>query len=131
MALLAAHSAPATTITTTTETVAASVPAHETNVGSNNQGVVVHGVVQVTTGASTTAIVVKLRLGTNTITGTQIGTSQTSPATASVDNAVPFCFVDATPDDLASGYSITVTQTGAAGNGTVKSVDYAVDVALP
>lgn len=131
MTLLTAHAAPATTITTTTETLAANIAPMTIVPPGNAQGLVIRGTVVVTTGATTTAVSVKLRLGNSNTTTAQIDATETGAAGASAAFAVPFEFSDATVADLASGYSITVTQVGATGNGTVTAIDYDLDLAAP
>lgn len=131
MTLLTAHLAPATTITTTTETLAANIAPMAIIPPVTAQGLVIRGVVVVTTGTGVTGLTVKLRAGNNNTTTAQVDVSETAPAGASAPFEVPFEFSDATIQDLATGYSITVTQAGATGNGTVTAVDYDVDLAAP
>lgn len=134
MSLASSYSTPGTTITTTTETTAANVPAspiYEGGPGGGNTGVVVRGCVYVTTGTGVTALSAKLRVGQNNTTTAQNGQTLTVPAIASTLVAVPFHFVDPTaPVGVNlnnSGYTITVTQTGASGNGTVTAVTWETD----
>lgn len=129
--MMAANIAPGTTITTTTETVAANIPAFPVQAALQGQGVVIEGAVIVATGAGVTAIQVKLRVGQNNTTTAQVDATEPVAAGASGTFSASFEFVDLTYADLASGYTITVTQVGATGNGTVSQVDWDVDLATP
>lgn len=87
----------------------------------------IDGTMNITAGAGTTAVVIKCRRG-NGITGTQIGTSQTVTLAAGASDNIPFRFQDgASPvppggNSSGNGYSITVTQTGGTGAGTVNEI---------
>lgn len=128
-----AVSTPATTITTTTETLASNVPVFPlVPPGASPQNVIVRGCVWVTTGTGVTALNVKLRVGQSNTTTNQVGSTITILCGASALYAVPFHFIDTVAADSgASGYSITVTQTGASGNGTVTAVTYETDISVP
>ena len=134
MSLAASYTTPATTITTTNETLAANVPAmpvYEGGPGGGLAGIVIRGVVYVTTGTAAAKLTVNLRVGQNNTSTNQVGTSNPVPCAASALFAVPFLFVDASAPVGGnlnnSGYSITVTQGSATGNGTVTAVTYEVD----
>lgn len=131
MALLAIRSAPGTTITTTSETLATNIPATPYQPSGLTQAITVSGTVTVTTGATVTSLTVKLRLGNNNTTTAQVDTSQTYAAGASGSFTASFEFADLSPADLNQGYSVTVTQNGATGNGTITDVEINVDQAVP
>lgn len=77
-----------------------------------------HGIVNITTGTTATAVTVRVRRGT-TIAGTQIGADITTPAAAGVRTAIPLEAFD-TPGELVNGsYVVTVVEVGATANGTV------------
>ena len=131
-AFLAATSAPATTITTTTETLAANIPATPVTPPPNATAVIIRGRVTVATGAAATSLIAKLRGGQNNTTTNQIDTSEPVAAGASGNFSAPFEFIDTNLANIGiAGYSVTVTQTAATGNGTVSAVDYEVDYAVP
>lgn len=131
MTLIAGTSAPAATITTTSETVAVNIPAMPVQPPAAAQGIVIRGNITVTTGTATTAVTVKLRVGQNNTTTAQVGIGEPMACGASASFSVPFEFVDLTYGDLASGYTVTVTATAATGNGTVTQAEYDVDLAVP
>ena len=126
--LASAYSTPATAIVTTAETVAVNVPATPLALPMGSpQNVVVRGTLNITTGASVTALQAKLRVGQNNTTTAQVGQTEQMPAIASALQEIPFHFEDLTPADLtASGYTITVIQVAATTNGTVTSAEYEV-----
>jgi hypothetical protein len=83
--------------------------------------------VWVTTGTGVTAVQIKLRTGQNNTTTGQVGNTAQEVAIASALQAYTFIFVDTVPVDLPSlGYSVTVSQIGATGNGAVTAVVYEV-----
>ena len=131
---LSNYSTPATTITTTTETLAQNIPASPIvlPLGSPQQ-IIVRGMVWVTTGAATASVTVKLRVGQSNTTTAQVGNSAIMSCNASTLQSFPFHFIDTSgqADLSGSGYSITVTQTSATGNGTVTAVTYEVDYSEP
>ena len=124
-------SAPATSVVTTAETLAANIPASPiAEPPGSPQTVVVRGNIVFTTGASTTAVQIKLRVGqSNTTTAQVADTEQLQVAAATTNEELSFEFIDpAGQANLsASGYSVTVTQVGATGNGTVVRVNFEVD----
>ena len=130
MTLFTAHSAPGTTITTTSETLAANIPATMITPPANATGLVIRGIIVINAGASTASIGVKLRVGLNNTSTAQVDTTQVSVAVASASNAADFEFTDTNIQDWASGYSLTVVQNSATGNGTITTVDYDVDIAV-
>lgn len=111
----------AVTLTTTAETVLATLSAFQTD-NPSGEGVVVSFDTQVTTGAGTTALVYRIRQGTTT-SGTLVGAAITVPATASVaQSPTGFAILDtsalALNDPNSLQYVVTVSQTGATGNGS-------------
>ena len=125
--LASAYSTPATSIVTTAETLAVNVPSTPLALAPGQPAqVIVRGTLNITTGTGVTAVQVKLRVGQNNTTTAQVAQTEQIQVAASTLEEVPFHFDDLTPADLASGYSITVVQVGATGNGTVTSVEYEV-----
>lgn len=105
------------TLPTSTETIVVSTGSVSLGEGSTGQGVLVSGVINLTTGTSTTGIVITIRAGTH-LTGTIIGNQLTITAAAATNYSIPFEVIDPTLTGSVS-YSVTVTQTGASANGTV------------
>jgi hypothetical protein len=105
------------TVTTTTElAIAQLVPYQVANPGGT--GVQLSGEINGTAGTGTTAIVARIRQG-NGITGSVVG----GPVTVSVTAGNTF-EVNPTAEDVNNllgdiGYSLTIQQTGASGNGSV------------
>lgn len=129
---LAGTSAPAATITTTAETLAANIPATPITPPPNATAVIIRGRIVVTTGTTTSALTAKLRTGQGNTTTGQVDTSEPVDAAAGVSQTVPFEFQDtilANPG--IAGYSITVTQTAATANGTITAVEYELDYVIP
>jgi hypothetical protein len=125
---------PATSIVTTAETLAQNVPAGPLNLpGGAPANVIVRVTVWITTGTGVTALAVKLRTGQNNTTTGQIGSTAQDPVIASTLQAVTFVFIDPNGgvNYPAGGYSITVSQVGATGNGTVTAVNSEVDITIP
>lgn len=85
----------------------------------NTQNYTISGTMNVTAGAGTTAVVIRCRR--NTVTGTQVGTSQTVTLAAGTLADLSFDFVDfsANPANQISSYVITLQQTGGTGAGTI------------
>ncbi len=83
----------------------------------------IEGVLNITTGAGTTAVVVKCRRrdATGGITGAQVGTSQTHTLAAGASANIAFEFIDPSAP-TADGYTITVTQTAGTAPGTVNEI---------
>lgn len=92
----------------------------------NAQNNVIVGVANVLAGTGTTAVVIKCRRGSNTITGTQVGTSQSVTLAAGATDNVAFRFQDPGAPPL-SGYSLTITQTGGTAAGTVNEIVASVE----
>ena len=131
-AFLAATSAPAATITTTSETLAANIPATPITPPPNATAVIVRGRITVTTGTTVTSLVARLRGGQNNTSTNLIDSAEPVAAGASGSFSVPFEFEDTNLANIGiAGYSLTVVQTGAGTNGTIANVDYEVDYVIP
>jgi hypothetical protein len=84
--------------------------------------ILIEGTLNVTPGASTTAVVLKVRQGSG-IAGTQVGPSITQTLAAAALGTVPFQVEDPAPAANAGGvYTVSLTQTAGAGAGTVNYV---------
>jgi len=129
--VLSGSVSPATSVVTTAETLAANIPASPiAEPGASPQTVVIRGAIVFTTGASTTGVQVKLRVGQNNTTTAAVGNpEQTQVAAATSNEILEFEFIDPAGQAnlTASGYSLTVTQVAATGNGTVVQVNYEAD----
>jgi hypothetical protein len=91
------------------------------------QGNLVGGTAVVTTGTGATAVVLRVRQGVGT-GGTLVGTF-TVPQAASTVASIPYDFLDSSALALNSGaaglqYTLTISQTGGTGAGTVTAVLY-------
>lgn len=118
------------TLVTTAETAVASlsfggpsIPAPGNPGSTNLAPTLIAGVVNVTAGAGTTAVVVRVRQGIG-VTGTVVGVLDTDTLAAAASESIAFEKYDATG---ATSYTVTVQQTGATGNGTVNSASIDVD----
>lgn len=90
--------------------------------------VVIEANLNVTAGAGTTAVVIKCRQGFGT-GGTQVGASLTVTLAAAATGQIQCKFRDTSGTPFAPGgtaYTITITQTGGTGAGTVNTVDVEV-----
>ena len=106
-----------TTVTTTTETVAATV--NGVCPDSPDAVVVIEGSVDLSTGANAGSITVSFKVERGTTAGsTQIGNTVTQTIGASSRGSVGFTVKD-TPGEGTFSYIITVTQTAATTNGTI------------
>lgn len=108
--------ASAQTITTTTELEAGVVSAGGRTT-PQGEGLCVSGILNVTAGTGTTAVVVRVREGRG-IAGTLVGTAKTHTLAAGASASIPFCEYDSAVGENQI-YSVTIQQTGATGNGTV------------
>lgn len=120
-----AHSTTDVTVPTTTETVAITSPAVKIPVATCR--VLVTAWCQLTSGAGTTTVTLRIRRGTTT-GGTQIGEAIAEPLKTAAGSTEPFSImvVDALANAASAEYVLTVQQAGATGNGTV--VQAAIDV---
>jgi hypothetical protein len=108
------------TLTTTAETAVATTPTFtEGQVGPAYQGMKVYGVVNVTAGTSTTAVVVRVRQGSG-VGGALVGNAATHTLAAGAIANIPFDILD-TAGVSGSNllWTVTVQQTAASANGTV------------
>lgn len=81
------------------------------------------GVINITPGTTTSAVVIRVRQGIG-VSGAQVGNADTVTLAAGNSMSIPFQKYDAVG---AASYSITVTQTGGAANGTVNSLSVDFD----
>lgn len=113
------HAVGATTdvpVVTTAETVLATSTTF--NVGNTGgQGVMVGGVINFTTGTSTTAVVIRVRRAS--LTGTLVGEAMTHTIGAAVSANIPYEVLDTgIVDGTAQLWVVTIVQTSASANGT-------------
>lgn len=106
-----------TTITTTTETVVATLSGINTPQGGSR--IVLYGAVDLTTGLGTTAVVLRIRRGT-AITDPVVGVADTDTIIGAAGSTDPYIIeeTDQLGDVNNASYVLTVQQTGATGNGT-------------
>lgn len=113
----AQHSGTTASVATATsaETVASSTPSNSevAPYGSN----IVDGIVNITAGTGTTAVVVRVRQGTTT-SGPLIGPAMTHTLAAGATANIAFFVEDASPV-AGNQYALTVQQTGGTAAGTV------------
>lgn len=115
------------TVTGTTETAAATSP-FITDAVPHPGGLLVTGTVNITPGTGQTSVTLTIRQGAGT-GGTVIQAGQAIAVTAGNPSDLPIYVIDGSP--VAGGqYTVTVTQAGGAGNGTVNSALITVDEVL-
>lgn len=123
-----AHSTTDVTLTTTSETVVATLNGVSTG---GRRDIHLRGWAQVTTGAATTALTARIRRGT-TVGGTLIGevAAEQVAAAAGSTEEVEAEAVDAGVELGGASYVLTVQQTAATGNGTAlqASIEATYDV---
>jgi hypothetical protein len=117
----------AVTLTTTSETVVASVattgipavPAGAIAVAPVSPPAIISGVINVTPGTATTSLTVRCRSGLNNVAGGLVGAiaGESVAASAVTGQNLPYEFTD--PTGQAAGYTITIQQNAATGNGSV------------
>ena len=117
----AVHTTGATTVTTTTETVGATIGPFNIN-DPGGQGILLEGILSITAGTGTTSVTCRLRQGTG-ITGTVVGNAVSQTVTAGNTYLLSPMALDTTLSATNQQYVITVQQTGATANGTI---NYAV-----
>lgn len=122
--------AAAVTITTTTETVIATVGPFNVNVpAAIGQGVMLDGSINLLVGTGATAAVIRVRSGS--LTGALIGVAHTVTVTAGTTVELPIAELDAASLVVAGDtYVVTVQMTGASGNSTVNKVIFAAEDAV-
>lgn len=116
-----------TSLVTTAETVVASVSGTSTN--QAGQTVSIRGKANITLGATTTAVVMRVRR--DSLTGTVVGevqTEQISTAAGSTEDHEIYREEVAPGEFSGRTYVITASQTGAGGNGTVNNASVEVEV---
>lgn len=117
------------TVTTTTETVLATVPAfNENEAGDFAQGVSFFGGLNVTPGAGSTQATVRVRRGT-TVSGTLVGVAHGVGVTAAVPAELPIHELDPVFMQSGAQYVVTIQMTGATANSTVNRAVFAVQTA--
>lgn len=95
-------------------------PALVASADVDQNGLVIRGYLNVTTGATATAAVIRCRRGVGT-GGALIGVANTHTIGAAVSGSIPFSFNDLAPAtvDTPPQYTITLSVTGQSGAGTV------------
>lgn len=111
-----AQSNTAQPVTTTTETVILTLPAVSTNGAQDT--VALQGSVDITTGAGSTFVTVRVRRGTG-ITGAVVGAQDPITATAGSTQNIGFDVADNPGEVAGQAYVVTVQQTAATANGSV------------
>lgn len=126
------------TMVTTAETAAVtSLPVGYNEATGTGFGLAVHGYVNVTAGAGTTAMTITVRKGAGT-GGQTLAASDTDTLAAGGSESIAYEFVDTSPILTPSGtvtgadvaganlYTVTVAQVGATGNGTINHASIGV-----
>lgn len=106
------------TVTTTTEAVAVSSGPAKLSTPTARVVIVAWG--QLTTGAGTTTVTPRIRRGT-TISGTLVGEANAEEVKAAAGSTEQFTIMvsETRSDEESVEYSLTLTQAGATGNGTI------------
>jgi hypothetical protein len=113
------QNAGATTLPTTSETVAATSPQVTTD--NATRTVSIEANLNITTGAGVTALVLRVRKGS--LTGALMGNAQTVTVSAAASYNLSICADDVPGDESEQTYVVTVQQTGASGNGSVNQAN--------
>lgn len=117
VANLHANAASAVSITTTAETVLATLTAFNENTGGEfAEGVLIQASVNLTLSAGTTAVVLRIRRAS--LTGTLVGVAQTVTVTASTTVQLSIDELDAINVQPGAVYVLTATCTGASSTST-------------
>lgn len=87
----------------------------------------IQGVVAVTAGAGTTAVVIRVRRGTG-VAGAIVGELETDTLAAASLEAIPFAMQDPLGDAAGQVYTLTAQQTGGTGNGTATQAMVALTI---
>lgn len=105
------------TLTAAAESVVITSPPVNIN-NPGGQGMEVSGVINVSTGTGTTAVVVKCHQGVGT-SGTAVGPAGGVSHTiaAATNGQIAYSFLDTTTNATGQQYTVTVTQTGGTANG--------------
>lgn len=104
-------------------------PSFDVTGGTTGSNTRVSGSLNVLAGTGTTAVVIRVRQGANTTTGTVVGVAETATLAAAASASIPFDFVDATNQFLSSQYTLTIQQTGGTAAGTVNLATATVEAA--
>lgn len=112
-------SSASTTLTTTTETAVLTMNGLNTRGPSDT--IMFEGQGKVASGTGVTAVTATLRRGSG-ITGTIVAVAEPQPLAASTTGTFTWSFVDAPGEIANASYTVTLTQVGATGNGTVSYV---------
>lgn len=116
-----------TTLVTVAETVVATVLG--TSTSQQGQSVGIRGKANITLGASTTAVVTRIRR--DSVAGTVVGevqTEQIATAAGSTEDHEIYREESAPGEFAGRTYVMTVSQTAASGNGTVNNASIEVEV---
>lgn len=103
------------TLTTTSETIVCTISGAD--VTQEGDQVIIEGFAQVTTGAGTTSLQLRVRRGT-TLSGPQVGQTAQQTCTAAAPAQIGIQVDDVPPESSNLSYVLTVQQVGATGNGT-------------
>lgn len=115
-------------VVTTNETALQVTPPVSSQSGA--ESVWIEGQLDMTFGASTTAVTVRVRRG-NGIIGVTVGDVEIPTETAGNRAPIPYSVKDS-PGEVANQlYTITVQQTAATANGTVNDVSASVTIGQP
>lgn len=115
-------------LVTTAETAAITSQPVSTSLDGDNIGI--NGSLDITTGASVTAVVIRVRRGSGT-GGALVGNAITHTIGAAVSGSLPFDVVD-TPGAVAGQqYTVTAQQTAATTNGSVTQSSVSLVVGQP
>lgn len=115
-----------TSVVTTNETAVAQVDNVIT--GGPGRTVELHGSMQITTGAATTAVTPRIRRGAG-VGGALVGEGNPIGAGAAATVAISLDTEDLPGDVDHQSYTLTVQQTAATGNGTVLQAELIAEVA--
>jgi len=90
------------------------------NVDTVQHTVSIFGQLNITPGTSAVSCVIKIRR--NTVSGTQVGTTETALTVATDNISVPFSGIDTPGEQAGIKYVVTVAEGSAAADGTVNVV---------
>lgn len=117
------------TVTVATEVALATTRPNESSIPSGAQ-VNIFGTVSAATGTGGTIAAVKVRQGSATITGTQVGATITGPTqTANAAQTISYVFVDSAPPSDGQ-YTVTLTFTGNSSSVVASSIVTLVDTGV-
>ena len=116
----------AAAVTTGGATETAVLTTSGNNVDTVQKKVSIIGFLNITPGTSATACVIKIRR--NTVSGTQVGTTESPIDVAATSQTISFGATDTPGESANLVYVVTVTETSAGANGTVNVVQATVIV---